>query len=68
MRSRDVGVLWAKMIGIIILILGLLAVLLYWIIGLEFKEFWPQVALFILAAFVGTISVYLAFRTKTIFT
>jgi len=68
MKSTQIGWLWVKMIGLIVLILGVLAVLLTYIAGIEFKDFWMQVVLFMIAAFVGTISVYIAFRSKTIFT
>jgi len=68
MKSTQIGWLWVKMIGLIVLILGILAVLLTYIAGIEFKDFWMQVLLFMIAAFVGTISVYIAFRSKTIFT
>ena len=68
MKSTQIGWLWVKMIGLIVLILGILAVLLTYIAGIEFKDFWMQVLLFMIAAFVGTFSVYIAFRSKTIFT
>jgi magnesium-transporting ATPase (P-type) len=68
MKPKQIAWLWVKMISLIILILGILAVAMSWVAGIKFDGFWMQMFLFVIAAFVGTISVYLAFRTKTIFT
>jgi len=68
MKSKDVGLMWVKMISLTIIMLAGAALIFYWGLGITFEDFWSQVALFIGAAAIGTIGVYIAFRTKTIFT
>jgi hypothetical protein len=68
MKLREGVWLWTKMVAIIIAMLMFLAIIFGWLLEIEFGSFWSQVGLFMIAAFVGSIGVYMAFRTKTIFT
>jgi hypothetical protein len=59
-------VLWAKMIFSVLFMLGGLAMVVWYMFGITFEDFWSQVVLYFIAFAVGMIGVMIAFRTKIV--
>jgi hypothetical protein len=57
-------ILWLKLIGSVVVMLGALAMVVWYTFGVTFDSFWSQMALYFIAMFVGLTGVMFAFRTK----
>ena len=66
MITKNVTILWTKLIGSIIFMLAGLAMVVHFVMGVTFDTFEAQVVLFLIALSVGIIGAIIAFRTKMV--
>lgn len=65
-KEKRFAILWAKLISSVLFMLGALAMVVWYMFGITFEDFWSQVVLYCIAFAVGMIGVIFAFRTKLV--